>query len=204
MSKITLLSYGLGNIRAFSNTLDQLRIPYSIATRPSELDGAQKIILPGVGSFDWAMKKLNDSGLRDKLDKMVLLEKIPILGVCVGMQIMATRSEEGKTLGLGWIDGEVLKIKSQGNVKCPLPHMGWAPVTSYNTTTIFKETETPMFYFLHSFCVVPEDKDVVLATAKYSQEIVAAVQKEHIFGTQFHPEKSHNWGTQLIKNYAMY
>lgn len=202
MVPVTLVNYGLGNIKAFAHIYDRLNIPVRIASTPEELASAEKIILPGVGAFDWAMMRLNKSGLREALDKRVLADKVPVLGVCVGMQMMGKRSAEGKLPGLGWIDAEVVHFHSIRNTGAPLPHMGWNDVSPKTTGCIFKGINNPRYYFLHSYCVVPQDSSSVLAVTDYGCTFAAAVRREHIFGTQFHPEKSHTWGIQLLRNFA--
>jgi glutamine amidotransferase len=192
----------LGNIKAFAHIYDRLNIPVRIANDPDDIACAQKIILPGVGAFDWAMTRLNESGLRKILDKRVLDDAVPVLGVCVGMQMMGNSSEEGKLPGLGWIDAKVVHFHSIRNVGAPMPHMGWNDVSPQSTECIFRGIENPRYYFLHSYCVVPRDSMSVLAVGDYGCKFAAAVRRAHIFGTQFHPEKSHGWGIQLLRNFA--
>ena len=201
MPKVTIINYGLGNIQAFANIYQRLNISVEAATTPEQLAQAEKIILPGVGAFDWAMNRLNESGLRDTLEELVLHKQVPVLGVCVGMQMMANRSDEGELPGLGWIDAEVVRfeIKDQSS---PLPHMGWNDVQPLESNSLFKGIETPRYYFLHSYYIEPINNANVLATSNYGAEFTAAVHKDHIFGTQFHPEKSHQWGIDLLRNFA--
>lgn len=199
---VTIINYGLGNIQAFANIYKRLNVPIRVATHLDELEGADKLILPGVGSFDWAMQKLEDSGMRSKLDELVLQKKCPVLGVCVGMQMMAKHSEEGKLPGLGWIDAEVKRFdESQFKQKTHLPHMGWNDV-SPTEDSLFKGLDSPRFYFLHSYCIVPANSGQVLATCDYNGSFASAVRFDHIFGVQFHPEKSHQWGIKLLKNFV--
>lgn len=201
---ITLVDYGLGNIQAFSNIYRRLNIPVTVVNTVSELEKSSKIILPGVGAFDWAMTRLNDSGLRNCLDKLVLEQKCPVLGICVGMQMMATRSDEGKLAGLGWIDAEVKKFDdSMFTQTTHLPHMGWNDVKPQNVHCLFNNLEDiPRFYFLHSYYFQPNHPEEALAVTDYGCEFVSAVRSRNIFGVQFHPEKSHQWGIQLLKNFA--
>lgn len=200
---IALLDYGLGNIQAFANIYRNLGIEASPARTAADLRAASRIILPGVGSFDWAMTRLQESGLRAALDKEVLIEKKPILGVCVGMQMMAYSSEEGKLPGLGWIDATVLKfdahlIKS----KTHLPHMGWNDVIPARMDTLFSGLDAPRYYFLHSYFMKTAREDNVLAISSYGVRFASAVRFGNVYGTQFHPEKSHWWGVRLLKNFA--
>ena len=149
---ITLVNYGLGNIQAFINIYKKLDIAVTVAQTASDLLQSKKIILPGVGAFDWAMARLNESGMRQTLDELVLVKKIPILGVCVGMQIMAQKSDEGSLEGLGWIEADVKRFSqpSSGG-KIYLPHMGWNDVIPQNNKNLFKDMFNPQFYFLHSY-----------------------------------------------------
>lgn len=200
---IALVDYGLGNIKAFANIFRRLGYDVESVQAPSELRNANKIILPGVGAFDWAMTQLNQSGMRDTLDELVLEKRVQVLGVCVGMQMMASRSEEGGLPGLGWIDAEVIKFKADFfAAKMQLPHMGWNDVAPKDQDTLFAGLEAPRYYFLHSYYMVPINEENVLATATYGVSFAAAVRAGNVYGTQFHPEKSHHWGVSLLKNFA--
>lgn len=199
---ITLVDYGIGNIQAFANIYRRLNISVKVASTPDQLTGAVKLILPGVGAFDWAMKRLNGSGLRDALDRVVLEQSVPVLGVCVGMQMMAQRSEEGTERGLGWIDAEVLRFDSEQASVTPLPHMGWNDVRPSKADGLFRGVGDPCYYFLHSYYVAPRRNEEVVAVTSYSREFCAAFASGHIYGTQFHPEKSHQWGIGLLRNFA--
>ncbi len=202
MARMTLVNYGLGNIQAFANIYRRLNIAIEVATTLEQLARAEKLILPGVGAFDWAMTRLNQSGLRDKLDELVLQQRVPVLGVCVGMQMMAHRSEEGELPGLGWIDAEVARFDLAQIKYSPLPHMGWNDVQPVVADSLFRGIEAPRYYFLHSYFIVPRQSNDVLATACYGSDFTAAIRSGHVFGTQFHPEKSHQWGIDLLRNFA--
>lgn len=201
---ITLVNYGLGNIQAFANIYKRLNIKVDIAKTSDQLARAGKIILPGVGAFDWAMTMLNSSGMRTCLDEMVLGKKRPILGVCVGMQMMAQRSDEGELPGLDWLDGEVRKFDERSfTQKTHLPHMGWNDALPKRADCLFRGLETgSRFYFLHSYYFVPASIGIMLAETNYNIPFASAVRSGNVFGTQFHPEKSHQWGIQLLKNFA--
>lgn len=200
---IALVDYGLGNIQAFANIYRHLGIEAFPARTAAELRRARRIILPGVGAFDWAMTRLQESGLREALDEEVLKEKKPVLGICVGMQMMARTSEEGALPGLGWIDATVVKFDTallEG--KTHLPHMGWNDVTAVSTDTLFAGLGAPRYYFLHSYFVKPDHDEIALSTSNYGLTFTSAVRSENVYGTQFHPEKSHHWGVRLLKNFA--
>lgn len=199
---VTLVDYGLGNILAFAHIYDRLNIPVEVATTPGQLAKAEKIILPGVGAFDWAMQRLNDSGMREVLDERVLTNGVPVLGVCVGMQMMARSSEEGRLPGLGWIDAEVKRFAPSMIGDAPLPHMGWNDVQPTSGKTLFRAIAAPRYYFLHAYYLSADRSADVLATAHYGADFAAAVARDNVFGTQFHPEKSHQWGIELLRNFS--
>lgn len=200
---IVLVDYGLGNIQAFANIYRRLGVTVLTAKTAGQLEQATKIILPGVGAFDWAMSKLNSSGMREKLDEAVLERRIDVLGVCVGMQIMARRSEEGNLPGLGWIAADVIRFDTRAfDRPTQLPHMGWNDVEPSATDTLFRNLPLPRYYFLHSYYMVADDPGEVLATTTYGVPFTSAVRAQNVYGTQFHPEKSHHWGIQLLRNFA--
>jgi imidazole glycerol-phosphate synthase subunit HisH len=202
---IGIINYGLGNIAAFSNVYSSLSIPHQICSNKADLKGITKLIIPGVGAFDYAMGQLINSGMKEELDTMVLERKIPILGVCVGMQMLAKWSEEGSLPGLGWIDGTVRKFQdSQIPHKAPLPHMGWNNILHRDGHPLFAGLdEKKRFYFLHSYYFECADEEDIVATSDYGKRFSCAVNNKNIQGVQFHPEKSHSNGTQLLKNFAM-
>lgn len=201
---ITIIDYGLGNIRAFANVYERLHILVSIAKTADDLKDATKIILPGVGAFDYAMSQLNKSGMRETLDKLVLEHQLTVLGICVGMQIMAKSSDEGAFPGLGWLDAtvkifdtSVLKFKTQ------LPHMGWNTIHPNNDNPLMVNiSNDSRFYFLHSYYFQCNNPNDTISTTEYGIQYTSAVNKKNIYGVQFHPEKSHQWGIQLLKNFA--
>ena len=201
---ITLIDYGVGNIFAFQNVYKRLGIPTRIAKTKEDLVDARKLILPGVGSFDYAMSQLNDSGMREKLDDLVLVDKVPVIGICVGMQMMGNRSDEGSLEGLKWIDSEILKFDERLiQHRTKLPHMGWNDVTPVSNHRLFNGLEKEaIFYFLHSYyfkCNNPTDS---IAISDYGVSFSSAVNSDNIYGIQFHPEKSHQYGEKLLYNFA--
>lgn len=201
---ISIINYGLGNICAFMNVYKRLNVDVVQARDAETLSQATKIILPGVGAFDDAMERLEASGMRQVLEELVLERNIPVLGVCVGMQMLAESSDEGKLPGLGWIKGRVRAFKTNPASKdLPLPHMGWNDVHSVLGSPIFKGLEADArFYFLHSFYTECEVAVDVSAVCHYGLDFHAAVSYRNIHGVQFHPEKSHHFGALLLKNFA--
>lgn len=201
---ITIIDYGLGNIRAFINVFERLSIKTKIARNPDDLKDASKLILPGVGAFDYAMLQLNSSGMRDELETQVQKNKVPVMGICIGMQMLAKSSDEGKLSGLGWIDGEV-KLFDTSTIpyKTRLPHMGWNSIKPINGNALMSNfNDESRFYFLHSYYFVAYHSGDIISTTDYGNTFASAVNKENIFGIQFHPEKSHSNGIQLLNNFA--
>ena len=201
---IGIIDYGSGNIQAIATIYKNLNIDYQVLNKPEDLKKVDKLILPGVGAFDATMQQLIDSGLKDELNKLVLEKKVPILGICVGLQVMGYGSEEGKFSGLGWIPGKVKKFdKSRIDLKPKLPHMGWNIVNDIKKHPLLKGIDSDFgFYFVHSFYFECESEDNILTTSNYGTEFTSAIYSDHIIGTQFHPEKSHGNGVLLFKNFA--
>jgi glutamine amidotransferase len=201
---ITIVDYGVGNINAFLNVYKRLNIPAKVAKNHNDLADAQKLILPGVGHFDHAMSELIASGMRSKLDELVLEKNIPIIGICVGMQMMGNYSEEGKLAGLKWIDASVKRFdESKIKQVTRLPHMGWNDVAPLMEHPLFIGLEKDaLFYFLHSYFFECNNQNDVLATAEYGGKFACAAFHNNIYGIQFHPEKSHHYGELLLHNFA--
>lgn len=200
---IHIVDYGLGNIGAFLTLYNRLNVPAKACKSADELRTADHILLPGVGSFDHAMDLLEKSGMRQTLDDLVLEKKVPVLGVCVGMQIMGDRSEEGVSNGLGWVPGTIRSLTNKfGNQTIPLPHMGWNDVEPIKPLKLFEGLNDPRYYFLHSFYFDNVETANTAATAHYGQSFTCVVNRENVWGVQFHPEKSHHFGMALLKNFS--
>ncbi len=201
---ITLIDYGVGNINAFVNVYKRLDIPVKIAKTAEDLEDAQKLILPGVGHFDHAMTQLNNSGMREKLDFLVIEKKTPVIGICVGMQMMGNYSEEGNMEGLKWIDASVKKFdESKIHQVTRLPHMGWNDVSPKKDLKLFLGLEKDaIFYFLHTYYFECNNPFDVMAVTNYGIEFASAAHHENKYGIQFHPEKSHHYGEILLHNSA--
>jgi glutamine amidotransferase len=202
---IKLVDYGVGNIQAFMTLFKSMGLDAQRARAPQELEGATHLVLPGVGHFDHAMQRLNDSGLRPALEDLVLVKQVPVIGVCVGMQMLAAGSDEGELPGLNWVPGRVKAFATNAqSAHLPMPHMGWNSLQPAVGAKLFSAgfDEAPQFYFLHSYYFDALDKADVAATANYGMDFDAVVSRGHIHGVQCHPEKSHHWGAQLLKNFA--
>lgn len=202
---ITIVDYGLGNIGAFLNIYKRMNIAAKVARTAGDLEDATRIVLPGVGAFDHAMELLEASGMRPLLEEKVTEHKVPVVGVCVGMQILADTSEEGKARGLGWIPGSVRHFRSLPMADgLPFPHMGWNDVNpTVADTGLFRGLERDArFYFLHTYYYECENSADCVATATYGAPFTCAVRRGNVWGVQFHPEKSHHFGAMLLKNFA--
>jgi glutamine amidotransferase len=198
------VDYGLGNVQAFLTVYKGLGIEAVRAKTAADLRGACKIILPGVGAFDHAIQLLNRSGMRETLEHLVINDKVPVLGICVGMQLLASASDEGKQLGLGWIPGRVVSFRSREQLaSLAIPHMGWNDVLPRSGHPLFVGIELQArFYFLHSYFFEPLETAHVSAVASYGSDFACAVSSDNVHGVQFHPEKSHRFGTRLLKNFG--
>lgn len=198
---IGIIDYGSGNVHAITRILGNLKVDHKVVRKPSDFSEITKLILPGVGAFDSVMKKLNNSGLRGTLDDLVINKHMPVLGICVGMQIMGNNSEEGDLKGLGWINGSVIKFESQESFY--VPHMGWNTVENEIGFSIFEETDKDFgFYFVHSYYFNLQEGVDHIASTDYGFSFVSAFQKENIIGVQFHPEKSHSNGMRVFEKFC--
>lgn len=201
---IRIVDYGVGNIQAFLTMFKRLGLEATRARSAAELEGATRLVLPGVGAFDTAMTLLNQSGMRPRLEELVMVQQVPVIGICVGMQMLAGGSDEGVLPGLNWVSGRVKAFaNTPASQNLPMPHMGWNDLKVRPGNKLFTDFEPePRFYFLHSYYFEAEDKADVAATAEYGLDFDCIVSKGHIHGVQCHPEKSHHFGAQLLKNFA--
>jgi len=200
---ISIINYGSGNLGSILNMLKKLGIPAQLADTPEQVMKAEKLLLPGVGAFDAGMQNLNNSGMIDALNEKVLNQKTPMLGICLGMQLLTKGSEEGKLPGLGWIDAYTYKFNFGANPdKLKVPHMGWNFIYSVKEHALVKNLpENPRYYFVHSYYVKCNNPEDALVTCHYGIDYTCGVQQGNVMGVQFHPEKSHKYGFQLLKNF---
>ncbi|MCR4329109.1 MAG: imidazole glycerol phosphate synthase subunit HisH [Candidatus Roizmanbacteria bacterium] len=203
---ITVINCGTGNIGSTVNMLKKVGVSAVVGSKVSDIENADKLILPGVGAFDSGIMHLNELGIIEVLNHKVLTEKTPILGICLGMQLLTNGSEEGTWSGLGYINAEAKKFSFQEQeYSLKVPHMGWNSVTIHKDSPLFKNMYQEMrFYFVHSYHVVCNNPGDILTTTPYGFEFVSSLQHENIMGTQFHPEKSHKYGKLLLENFARF
>lgn len=199
---IGIVNYSMGNIGSIEKKIAKLGYRTVIGADPITLNHSDKLILPGVGHFANAKIKLEQLGLWNYLNHEVLIRKTPILGICLGLQLMAKHSEEGNVDGFGWFDADVVHFNIQDQLKHKVPHMGWNNVNAMKQSALFDGIpESREFYFVHSYHIKSNKKEDVLATTDYEYNFVSALEKDHIFGVQFHPEKSHDVGEKLLSNF---
>ena len=200
---IMIIDYGVGNLASVKNMLKKAGFESVLASDKTAVENASKIILPGIVSFDHCMQRFNASGLRALVTKKVMEEKIPLLGICVGLQMLMGTSEEGTEQGLGWISGRTVKFKKEELGDLKIPHMGWTDVTLSKPSPLTEHLDDqPRFYFVHSFYVQTESEEDELLKANYGFDFTAAVSRDNIFGVQFHPEKSHKYGMKILENFS--
>lgn len=199
---IALVDYGVGNVGAILNMLRKAGAKDAAVTSdPAVVGTADKVILPGVGPFDRGMANLRARGLVGPLQAQAFERRVPILGICLGMQLMGEASEEGTEKGLGWFEARSVRFRSEGPSELRVPHMGWNQV-AFRKSPLAEGLADARFYFVHSYHVVADRPDDVLGTTEYGGSIVAAIERGNLFGVQFHPEKSHRYGLRLLQNFA--
>jgi|TARA_B110000240_G_C13295434_1_gene366104 glutamine amidotransferase len=200
---ITIVDYGMGNLGSVQNMFKKIGVSSKITSDKKELEQAEKILLPGVGSFDSAMQKINTSGIREILDYKVLKQKVPILGICLGMQLLTNNSEEGIEPGLGWINAKSKKFQLIKGDKLKIPHMGWNQTFPSRPSELTKDLpDETRFYFVHSYYVEVDNEENSILKTRYGVSFDSAIQADNIYGAQFHPEKSHKFGMKLFENFA--
>lgn len=203
MKMVVIIDYGMGNLGSIQNRLKRIGAQATISSKTADIEKAEKLILPGVGHFDAGMENLEKRRLLSVLEKRVIAERTPILGICLGMQLLTKKSEEGDCAGLGWIDAETKKFDFQGeNDSLKIPHMGWNSLEKKRGCPLLDGLPASVtYYFVHSYYVDCNDSTDIVATTSYGYDFAAIIQKDNIFGTQFHPEKSHQYGITLLKNF---
>ena len=200
---ITIVDYGMGNLGSVQNMFKKIGVSSKITSDKKELEQAEKILLPGVGSFDSAMQKINTSGIREILDYKVLKQKVPILGICLGMQLLTNNSEEGIEPGLGWINAKSKKFQLIKGDKLKIPHMGWNQTFPSRPSELTKDLpDETRFYFVHSYYVEVDNEENSILKTRYGVSFDSAIQADNIYGAQFHPEESHKFGMKLFENFA--
>jgi glutamine amidotransferase len=197
---VSIIDYGVGNLGSLVNIHKRSGLDVEIANSISHIERSTHLILPGVGSFDAAIKKLDESGLREALERAVMERKTPVLGICLGMQMMTEGSEEGSLQGLGWIKGSAQRFKLSAKLK--VPHVGWNTVSSVRQNGLFDKGLPQRYYFVHSFFVSCNEQNDIIGQTDYGINFTSAYHRENIYGVQFHPEKSHNFGKQLLSNFS--
>jgi imidazole glycerol-phosphate synthase subunit HisH len=199
---IVIVDYGMGNLRSVQKAFERIRVSAKISSNINEILLAEKLVLPGVGHFEHGINNLKDMGLFGALNEVVLEKKIPILGICLGMQLMTDFSEEGNCSGFGWIKARTQRFSFQSD-GLKIPHMGWNNLSLKKADSLFKEITTEnFFYFVHSYYISCSYENNILAETNYGNKFVSSFQEGNIFGCQFHPEKSHDSGLQILKNFA--
>lgn len=200
--QVAVIDYEMGNVGSMLNMLRKLRVRGKLTRDPDELRAAGKLILPGVGHFDQGMRNLAQFGLIDLLNDLALVQKKPLLGVCLGLQLMTRRSDEGDLPGLGWFDAETIRFVPDAASRLRVPHMGWNHVRATRPSLLFADPAAEQrFYFVHSYYVRARNRGDVLATAEYGVEFDSALGRENLYGVQFHPEKSHRFGLRLLTQF---
>jgi glutamine amidotransferase len=201
--KIIIVNYGMGNLRSVQKKFNRIGADAIITSDVEKIKNAWKLVLPGVGHFKKGVRNLKESGIWDVLNEVVLVKKTPILGICLGMQLMAKYSEEGDVEGLGWFDANVIKFRINNTLKYKVPHMGWNTIVAKRENALISGISSEaMFYFVHSYHIKCDTEEDILASTEYEYKFTSVIQKNNIYGTQFHPEKSHGYGEKILENFV--
>ncbi len=199
---ITIVDYGMGNLGSIQNMFKRIKVESEITGEVDQIAKAKKLLLPGVGAFDAAMQKIAESGIQEVLNHKATIEKIPVMGICLGMQLLTRSSEEGKLPGLGWVQADTCRFRPE-DPSLKVPHMGWNLVHIQNESPLISDLPPePRFYFVHSFFVRCDQPSDVLTTTHYGIDFHSIIQHDNIFGAQFHPEKSHKFGMKILENFS--
>lgn len=201
--KLVIIDYGMGNLRSVQKKILKVGASAIISSEINMIQKADKLILPGVGHFANGVIKLKEKNIWEILNEKVLIKQTPILGICLGMQLMANQSEEGNEIGLGWFDANNIKFKIEDTLKYKVPHIGWNDVVFEKDSVLYKDIpKDAKFYFVHSYHIKCNNQSDILTTTEYEYQFTSSIQKDNIFGTQFHPEKSHDWGELIFRNFV--
>jgi imidazole glycerol-phosphate synthase subunit HisH len=205
VDKIVIIDYNMGNVKSLANMARKIGVDALITSKVSEIEDATKIILPGVGSFDAGVQNVHNLGIKEVLNKKVHEDKVPVLGICLGMQLFGSRSEEGQLDGFGWIPGAIKRFDFQeiDNSRLKIPHMGWNKINPVASSSIILSDipEDARFYFVHSYHYICANNENISATTRYGYDFTCSVKKDNIYGVQFHPEKSHKYGMHIMNNF---
>lgn len=202
---VVIVDYGMGNLGSIQNMLKKNGYASLITSNSKEIEQADHLILPGVGAFDTGMKRLEELNLIPVLNHKALIDRVPVLGICLGIQLMSSASEEGQSKGLNWFNAETIRFDLSNQIeKHPLPHMGWRQVVIKKDVPLYEGLDDAWFYFVHNYHIVAPDSDEVGMTTEYGYEFVASLAKNNLLGVQFHPEKSHKYGLRLLSNFIKY
>ena len=202
-SEIVIVDYGMGNLNSILKVMNRMKAPCVVSSAPDVIRNSQKIILPGVGHFQKAMANLRELNLIEVLNEAALQQQKPILGICLGMQLMTKQSEEGDCAGLGWVDAELVKFRVADNLQYKIPHMGWNQISIQKKSALMTDIpDLSEFYFVHSYHLNVADSTDTLNETEYEERFPSAIEKNNLFGVQYHPEKSHDVGVQLLRNFV--
>jgi glutamine amidotransferase len=200
--RLVIVDYGTGNLNSVKKSLDRMKVSSTISSDPKDIINSEKIILPGVGHFGKSMSRLKELNLLDALHEAVLVKEKPVLGICLGMELMVKESEEGKAEGLGWLEAETIRFSVSDKIQYKVPHIGWNRIHIRKHSLLMnKIPESSEFYFVHSYHLKTNNQSDILNETQYDYFFPSAIEKDNIFGVQYHPEKSHDAGAQLLKNF---